>query len=294
MIRGKSLPGTPAPAHFWITRGGLRLAGDAWGEKGRQAVLLLHGTGQTRHSWASIGKRMAAAGYYVIAYDSRGHGDSDWDPSGAYGWSELSQDLIDLVRQEELQEPVLVGASMGGFTSLVAVAEKGLSASAIVLVDVTPHFDPSSVQGIERFMRRNPDGFATLDEVADAIARFQPHRSRGRSRQGLAKNVRLGPDGRYYWHWDPHFLSAMMRNVFEEQNRLIAGAAAIRCSSLLVQGGQSEVVDEAGAQAYLELCPHAERVVIQGARHMVAGDSNDCFGNAVLEFLQRAVPAAIA
>lgn len=291
MSRGASLPDAPVPARFWNMHDGLKLAGDIWGEKGSQAVLLLHGTGQTRHSWAGIGQRLARAGYYVIAYDSRGHGDSGWDPECDYSWGALSQDLLELVRQEGLQSPILVGASMGGFTSLVAVAEKDLPAAAVILVDVTPHFDLSGVEAIERFMRGNTGGFATLDEVADAVARFQPHRGRRRSSQGLVKNVRLGPDDRYYWHWDPHFLSAMMSNVTDEQHRLVAAAGKITCPSLLVQGAQSEIVDEAGAQAYLELCPHAKRVVIQGARHMVAGDSNDCFGNAVLEFLQRVVPA---
>ena len=58
---------------------------------------------------------------------------------------------------------------------------------------------------------RAPDGFATLEEVADAIADYQPHRPRPRHLDGLAKNVRLGDDGRYHWHWDPRFRTGRTR-----------------------------------------------------------------------------------
>lgn len=287
MARRSPLPDTPVPTRCWLLRNGLTLAGDNWGQPGRQSVVLLHGTGQTRHSWSRVGQRLGKAGYYTIAYDARGHGDSDWDPGGDYGWNALVDDLNGLVCTEQLRSPVFVGASMGGFTGLVAVGEAGIRAAAVVLVDVTPHIDMCGVQEIARFMGANPEGFSSLPEVAEAIQRYQPHRDRKPNIQGLAKNVRLGTDGRYYWHWDPRVLTAMMTNVTEDQPRLVASAAALNCPSLLVQGAESEVVDDAGAEAYLALAPRAEHVVIGGARHMVAGDSNDCFSDAVLDFLQR-------
>ncbi len=291
MARRSPLPDTPVPARLWQLRNGMTLAGDTWGQRGRQSVVLLHGTGQTRHSWSRVGQRLGEAGYYTIAYDARGHGDSDWDPAGDYGWTALVGDLNDLVRSEQLCSPVFVGASMGGFTGLVAVGEAGICAAAVVLVDVTPHFDMRGVQEIARFMGGNSEGFSSLREVAEAIQRYQPHRDREPNIQGLAKNVRFGTDGRYYWHWDPAFLTAMMKNITEDQPRLVASAAALDCPSLLVQGAESEVVDSAGADAYLALAPRAEHVVIGGARHMVAGDSNDCFSDAVLDFLRRVAPS---
>ena len=186
---------------------------------------------------------------------------------------------------------MLVGASMGGGTSLVAVGEDHVDATALVLVDIAPRIATEGVAGIKAFMNGKPNGFASLDEVVDAIAAYQPHRERPRSTAGLAKNVRLGADGRYRWHWDPRFLQTERRLDVREQ-RLEACAARLTLPTLLVRGGLSDILTEEGAQAFLALAPHAEYVNVGGAGHMVAGDRNDSFGHAVVDFLSRTVPTA--
>ena len=57
-----------------------------------------------------------------------------------------------------------------------------------------------------------------------------------------------------------------------------------------MRGGLSDVLTEEGAKEFLELCPHAEYVNVAGAAHMVAGDRNDIFADAVKDFLSRNVP----
>jgi non-heme chloroperoxidase len=138
-------------------------------------------------------------------------------------------------------------------------------------------------------MAQRPEGFDSLAEVAAAIARYQPHRERPHSLAGLAKNVRLGADGKYRWHWDPRFRAAT-RDLDKRQQRLEACARRLKLPTLLVRGGLSDVLSEAGAQSFLELCPHCEYVNVANAAHMVAGDRNDVFGNAVIGFLSRVVP----
>ena len=188
--------------------GGVRLAADAWGDPDGPLVLLLHGGGQTRHAWGGTGKVLGAAGYYAVAFDARGHGDSDWSPDGNYGQDVMVRDLECVIDGAGGRRPVLVGASMGGGTSLVAVGEDHVDASALIMVDIVPYTEPAGVARIKAFMSQKPEGFASLEEVAEAIASYQPQRGRPRNLDGLAKNVRLGEDGRYRWHWDPRFLPA--------------------------------------------------------------------------------------
>jgi pimeloyl-ACP methyl ester carboxylesterase len=54
-----------------------------------------------------------------------------------------------------------------------------------------------------------------------------------------------------------------------------------------VRGQSSEVVREENVRAFLEAVPHAEYVDVTGAGHMVAGDRNDAFNDAVSDFLRR-------
>ena len=289
MSAGERLPGTPEPMHRWPGSGGISIAGDSWGDASGPLVILQHGGGQTRHAWKNVGELLGGAGFHAVAFDARGHGDSDWSPEGRYGLDVMIEDLKCVVAALGNRRPALVGASMGGGTSLVAAGEDHVDATALVMVDIAPRVEREGVDKIQAFMAQKPEGFDSLQEVADAIAQYQPHRKRPRNLQGLAKNVRLGADGKYHWHWDPRF-RAIRRDIDKRRERFEAAARNLTLPVLLVRGGLSDVLTEEGAQAFLALTPHAEYVNVKNAAHMVAGDRNDIFGNAVIDFLSRAVP----
>ena len=273
----------------WPGVGGVILAGDAWGDPSNPLVLLQHGGGQTRHAWKNVGLALGRAGYYAIAFDARGHGDSDWARDGVYSLDIMVEDLCCLIGSFRNPDPILVGASMGGVTSLVAIGEDRVDATALVLVDIAPKVEKTGINRIFDFMHQRKDGFDTLEQVAEAITAYQPHRKRSDDLAGLVKNVRQTEDGKFVWHWDPKFM-ATPRNIEERTARLETCARELQLPTLLVRGGLSDVLSEDGAQTFLETCPHSEYVNITDAGHMVAGDRNDIFGNAVIEFLSRTVP----
>lgn len=289
MSAGERLPGTPVPMHTWTGGGGIPIAGDTWGEPGARLVVLQHGGGQTRHAWKGAGETLGAAGYHVVAFDARGHGDSGWAPQDDYTIDHMVDDLCCVIAALGGKDPILVGASMGGANSLAAVGEGKVAASALVLVDIAPQTEPQGRREIQAFMDQKPDGFDSLEEVAEAIANYQPHRKRPRTLDGLAKNVRLGANGKYRWHWDPARRKAW-RDDDGRRQRLTACAESLTVPTLLVRGGLSNVLSEEGAQSFLKLCPHAEYVRVDNAAHMVAGDRNDNFAGAVIEFLKRVAP----
>ena len=128
-------------SHYWLSGQVGWLAADRWaGGDSRGVVVLLHGGGQTRHSWRTAGERLAILGWTTYAVDLRGHGDSDWAPDGNYGLSGHLDDLMSLtseIRRREPGQPLsLVGASLGGIVSLIAAGENRGLAQALVLVDV--------------------------------------------------------------------------------------------------------------------------------------------------------------
>ena len=283
------LPQTPEPDHYFMGCAHNKLAADCWGDPNNQTVILMHGGGQTRHAWKGTGQALAACGYYSITLDARGHGDSDWIENGGYHQQEMIEDVISVAAQTG-GNPVLVGASMGGMVSLSAIGSGRLEAAALVLVDIAPNMEKQGTKRVLDFMQQKPEGFDNLEDVAAAIANYQPQRKVPRNLDGLTKNVRLGADGKYYWHWDPNFFQASsLEGMTSYQETLEECARQLKLPTLLVRGGMSDVLSEQGAQEFLALCPQAEYCNVMGAAHMVAGDRNDVFTSAVEEFLNRAL-----
>lgn len=266
---------------------GLVLRGDAFGSPDAPPLLLLHGGGQTRHSWSGTARRLAQEGWHAISLDLRGHGESDWSPDGAYDLEDFVRDLVEAARALP-RRPVVVGASLGGMAALCAEGESQTDLfAAVVLVDVTPRLERDGVLRIISFMSDRAEGFASLEEAADAVAAYREYRARPSDLAGLAKNLRRGEDGRYRWHWDPKFLNRDRRrgNTLTPE-RLLDAARGLRVPTLLVRGKLSDVVSLEGAAEFRKAAPHARFADVSGAGHMVAGDRNDLFTDAVIEFLR--------
>ena len=162
-----------------------------------------------------------------------------------------------------------------------------------MLVDIATQLAAEGVERIVSFMSAAPNGFATLEDAADTIAAYR-NRRRPTNLDGLRKNLREGDDGRWYWHWDPEFLSDKTRNGRRDPDLLGDCARALRVPTLLVRGRMSDMVSPESAALFLEQCPHAEFRDIADAGHMVVGDRNDVFAGAVVEFLDRLEPGAEA
>jgi pimeloyl-ACP methyl ester carboxylesterase len=279
-----------AERHF-PTDDGIVLAAHAWGRPEDPPVILLHGGGQTRHAWKNTARMLAGQGFHAIVPDLRGHGDSGWSPGGVYTLNRFAADLRWIAATCH-QAPAVIGASIGGVTALLAEGEGPAFLAALVLVDVTPTVQHSGVEKILSFMGAQAlEGFARIEDAAAAIAAYLPHRPRPGSLAGLAKNLRLHPDGRYRWHWDPAILDFSDAELTPALGaRLTAAAGRLRLPVMLVRGGGSELVSEADAERFLALVPGARYANIADAGHMVAGDVNDRFGDAVLDFLQSSRP----
>ena len=73
-----------------------------------------------------------------------------------------------------------------------------------MLVNIAPCIEPAGALRLQSFMRQQPDGFGSLDEAANAIRHYRPHPPQALSEESLARSLRYD-DGKYRWHWDPHF-----------------------------------------------------------------------------------------
>jgi pimeloyl-ACP methyl ester carboxylesterase len=267
----------------------LHLIGDEWNRgaesaEGRPTVLMLHGGGQNRHSWKNTGQILADDGFHVVALDSRGHGDSDRSPTGNYSVETLCIDILQVLYQ--IGRPVaLIGASMGGLTGILAAHEAGPElVTKLVLVDVVPRFEKNGSARIRDFMFSGIDGFDSLEDAAEVVAAYLPHRTKPRSPEGLKKNLRLR-DGRWYWHWDPAFLTKPADDPFIRMDMLEQAAISLEIPILLIRGKLSDVVTPEGVEDFLAKVPRAEFAELSEAGHTAAGDDNDAFSEVVVRFV---------
>ena len=227
-----------------------------------------------------------------MSLDLRGHGDSEWALNGDYSFTAFASDTI-AVADQLGKPPVLVGASLGGVAAIIAEGTTDrVVSSALVIVDITHRSNPEGIQRIKDFMSSGLGGFATLEDAAEAIAAYTPNRPKRVNPAGLMKVLRQKPDGRWYWHWDPAFIGRGPRPRCRPPTSRRCSrrrSRGIRVPTLLVRGKLSDVVTEEGTQEFLEQIPGSKLVDVSGASHMVAGDQNDSFSTAVVDFLENDV-----
>ena len=270
------------------TPSGVTIEFDLWGEVKEDAILFLHGGGQTRHSWNTTADKIIQTGGCAITLDLRGHGDSDWSDDGEYKLSDFSADVAYLIGELEIQ-PALVGASLGGLVGIYLEGKyRPGSISALVLVDIVPNMNVAGADRVKDFMlEHSKTGFTSLLEVSELLSKYNPYREKSSDLDGLKKNLRKRGE-KWFWHWDPMFISSErgeknpdMRNP-KVLNELCSN---ISVPMLLVRGKLSDLVTEVEVDEFLRRYPSASFADVSGAGHMVVGDKNDVFAHEIIEFL---------
>jgi pimeloyl-ACP methyl ester carboxylesterase len=268
--------------HQWMTDDGIALIGEEMLGECDACVLFAHGFGQTRQSWMGAQSALLLDGAGSIAWDMRGHGESGRNSEALHYQAEQFAEDVHLLSKKFKQKPLLVGASMGGLTGMMAQARHDVF-SALVLVDVTPRWEIAGVARIMAFMNAYPDGFDSFEHAADVIANYLPQRRERKSNKQLQFLLREH-QGRLIWHWDRRMLSEFVEHSEHLQDDIREAARKIKVPTLLISGGKSDIVSEQTVTDFLQLVPHAEHRSLPDATHMVAGDDNDAFNDILLSF----------
>jgi len=222
----------------------------------------------------------------VLAPDLPGHGDST--PLDDMSRHALAATVPPLLAEFGVRRAVLVGASLGGITSLTLAAAHPDLVAGIVLIDIGHRIEEEGVRRIIDFMTAH-ESFASLEEAAAEIARYLPHRREVRA-ASLTRNLRRRADGR--WEWK-HTMGRRFRQVADETEYdwrqtlegLDRDAASLACPVLVLRGSASDVLSEEGATEVAELIPDARLRTVANAGHLAAGDNPESTVGLVVGFL---------
>ncbi|HXG41876.1 MAG TPA: alpha/beta hydrolase [Dehalococcoidia bacterium] len=259
-----------APEQGTVRVNGLRLSYLDWGGEG-PAIVLHHATSLHSWVWDPIARRLARCGH-VLAYDARGHGDSDKPPSG-YGWDRFVQDLAGFITALDLAPAKLVGHSSGGTVALACAAIHPQLVDRVVALDpvlmLPEHVsDPAWQDWFRRWQESTRRRRAAWGSLEEAMAHLRGKDSYARWREDvlrlyLERGTSRGPDGR---------LRLKMPGELEAQ--AYEGRAAldiwsllpsVSCPVLILHCRREDPRPEMGIRAAARLMARARLQVVPGS-----------------------------
>ncbi len=270
---------------------GLRLHYVEWGEASKPPVVLLHGLRAYGH-WFDEFADVAEPHYRLIALDQRGRGESDWAKDGTYNTDAYVADLAALTAELNLGRFVLIGHSMGGTNAVNYAAKYPEQVSALVIIDSAPELDQRGVQRIRRELGETPKSFASWDEARAFIRRLHVRPSDRHIATRLTWMLKETAPGRIVWRLDDAIFDPRMTP--DPPARTWSMLQQIRCPTLLVRGGLSDLVTVETAGRVAATVPGGSWVEVAEAGHMVIEDNPDGFNAAVMPFLAQVTTSAHA
>ena len=282
---GVSFAGETRPEDRTVEANGLRFHYLEWGGADNPPLLLLHGFAQTCHSWDFVALSLCDR-FRVIALDQRGHGDTEWATDGDYSADAYQGDIDAVVDALGLTGLVLIGLSMGGRNAFTYAACHPEKVRALVIVDAAPETQSAGTSNITRFVQQE-DELDSIDQFVERVRRYNPRRPVEQIRGSIRHNIKQLPSGKWTWKYDRR-LRAERRPTPPGADlvaRLWGYVEELRHPTLVVRGGQSDVVAQDTAAEMVRRMRNGRLATVEGAGHLVMGDDPAGFERAVTSFL---------
>ena len=258
------------PEDCQVIVGSMRFHYLDWGGGG-PPLLFLHGGGLNAHTWDVVCV-MLRDRYHCIALDQRGHGDSEWSPVVDYGVETQLTDVEGFIKQLRLENPVLLGQSMGGLNSIAYAIRHSREMRGLVVVDVGPEINPAGTQRIREFASTpeldSPEAFL------ERAVKFNPLRNSAVLKRSLYYNLRQTPAGKWALKHDQRRASEEYARIATAQReRLAQQIPQISCPTLIVRGALSDVLTDDAAGKFARSLAKGRWVRVENAGHNVQGDN---------------------
>jgi esterase len=255
---------------------GLRFRYRDWApaRPGAPDLALLHGfTGHAR-SWDAFAEAMSDR-YRVLALDQRGHGETDWAPSDAYGVADMADDLAAFVRALGLKGFTLLGLSMGGMVAMEYAGRKPAELARLVIVDIGPEIIASGSARIREGVQAS-DVFDSREAAFAAARAVNSVPPEAHHRHRIDNSLMRTEDGRWTYRYDRALRSGNTLRPRDAEGAW-RSCAQIAVPTLLMRGENSDILAPEVAKRMMEVVPQASFVEIKGAGHPIPLDTPDAF-----------------
>lgn len=246
-----------------------RIVYSSWGRRdGGRAVLCLHGLTRNGRDFDWLASTLSAR-HAVVCPDMAGRGRSDWLPNPAlYNFAQYLADANTVIARLGVGSVDVVGTSMGGILGMMLAAQPHSPVRRLVVNDVGPVIAREGLERLADYVGKE----AVFEDLAGiesylrfVLMAFGPLSDR--QWRHLAENsVRRLPDGRLALAYDPA-IAASLRGGPVASLDLWPAWDAIRCPTLVLRGGVSDILTAATAEEMTRRGPNARLVTVPGIGH---------------------------
>jgi esterase len=268
-VAGLEAPELVLPESHHVIIGAMRFHYLDWGGNGHP-VLFLHGGGLNAHTWDVVAL-MLHKRLRCIALDQRGHGDSEWSPARDYGVETQVGDIEGFIELQRLENPLLVGQSMGGLNAIGYAIRHSERIKGLVVVDVGPEINPAGAERIREFSS-TPE-LDSREAFLERAVKFNPLRDPEVLRRSLFYNLRQLPTGKWTLKHDQRRTVEDTARASTQREHLAGEITKITSATLIVRGARSDILSDEAAQKFARTLPRGRWARVEGAGHNVQGDN---------------------
>jgi esterase len=241
-------------------------------------MIILHGLFGQSDNWNSLAKQFGENGFEVYVADQRNHGLSphseEWD------YKVMSDDLHELITDNNLKDVTLIGHSMGGKTVMQFALLHPEMVDKLIVVDIAPkYYPPQHTSVMEGLSAVNFDKIKTRKEAEEILSQYIGDFG---TRQFLLKNIYWKEDGKLDWRFNLKIISEKLENVGNN----IQASGSVDVPSLFIRGEKADYVLDEDLLLIQDLFPRSMLETISGAGHWVHAEKPKEFLDSVLNFLK--------
>jgi len=241
-------------------------------------MIILHGLFGQSDNWNSLAKQFGEAGFEVYAADQRNHGLSPH--SGEWDYKAMSDDLYELITDNNLKNVILIGHSMGGKTVMYYTLEHPETVDKLIVADIAPKaYPPQHVQVVKGLNAVDFDVVKTRKEVEAILDKYIDDLG---TKQFLLKNVYWKEDGRLDWRFNLKVINEKMGNVGEP----IPNDKSVDVPALFIRGEKADYILDEDMDEIHDLFPRSMLETVAGSGHWVHAEKPKEFFQLVMDFVK--------
>ncbi|MDR1984805.1 MAG: alpha/beta fold hydrolase [Prevotellaceae bacterium] len=248
-------------------------------------IIILHGLYGCSDNWVSVAKNLSQKNH-VFAVDLRNHGRSPH--SNEHSYAAMCNDLLEFIKSQEIEKPVIIGHSMGGRCAALFAKQYPDLLSKIIIADISP-FDCENQKQILIFHENILSALTSVNinqirSRHDAATQISKKINDVNLQNFLLKSLYRASNGSFLWRFN---MSAILNNV----KNIVCGSLAknadykIQIPTLLLIGGKSNYVADADIKIITGVFSDLNIEIIAESGHWIHAEQQEKFTNCIQKFI---------